>query len=202
MIEESAPASLRVHVTPRRDIRRRIPRLEAPKLTRDVNAIESLRIARKVSIANLCRVSGVSRRQYQRLRKGIGSPLVSTIERLASALTLIAQRMASTGDRAFIIDQGANYATIIDALRKRREELNLAAADVDDLAGFPEGYCNKLENWNKEGYGRGFGEESLRAWCNSLGVEIAMVRVDLPMSTERFINRIPLEQLRRRARLR
>lgn len=85
-------------------------------------------------------------------------------------------------------------------MKARREALGLTVLEVDALAGFPEGYTSKLENWQTERHGRGCGKVSLDLWCQTLGVEIALLSAELPTVTARTLERIPRHILERRAK--
>jgi len=66
------------------------------------------------------------------------------------------------------------YEELIEALRSRRHELGLTQQDLNEIAGFQDGYVNKLEIGYREG-GRGIGAFSLPTWLDALGVRLLVV---------------------------
>jgi hypothetical protein len=72
------------------------------------------------------------------------------------------------------------YEDLVQALRIRRQSLNLSQADVDAIAGFHDGYTAKLEIGLKlsakgSQYGRGLGDMSLPTILDALGVRLMLV---------------------------
>lgn len=66
------------------------------------------------------------------------------------------------------------YEDLIEALKTRRHELRLTQQDLNEIAGFQDGYVNKLEIGYREG-GRGIGAFSLPTWLDALGVRLLVV---------------------------
>ena len=65
------------------------------------------------------------------------------------------------------------YQELTAALAARRRQLGLRQLEVDQLAGFPDQYCGKLEIGT-----RGVGRMSLPTWLETLGLEIILVARD------------------------
>ncbi len=68
------------------------------------------------------------------------------------------------------------YEELIEALKRRRRELGLTQEELNVIAGFQDGYANKLEIGYKEG-GRGVGSMSLATWMDALGVRLFLIPV-------------------------
>lgn len=66
------------------------------------------------------------------------------------------------------------YEELIEALRSRRHELGITQQELNEIAGFQDGYVNKLEIGYREG-GRGIGAFSLPTWLDALGVRLLIV---------------------------
>ncbi len=66
------------------------------------------------------------------------------------------------------------YEDLIAALRDRRKQLGLTQEEVNAIAGFHDGYVNKLEIGYRDG-GRGVGAMSLPTWLDTLGVCLLVV---------------------------
>jgi hypothetical protein len=60
---------------------------------------------------------------------------------------------------------------LIEALREERQAQGLSCDDVDHIAGLPDRYTNKIENWAKTG-GRGIGLMSLPLLLRVLGLKL------------------------------
>jgi transcriptional regulator with XRE-family HTH domain len=163
-----------------------------------IAAVEAVRLDNGWTVSRLCRVAGVDRRQYQRIRSGILPLTNGALARLDAGIRrLRANDLLEQAPPPRIIEQGSAYATIAKGLQRRRMELGLTCEQVDYLAGFHGGYTGKLENWD-EPSGRGFGEISCEPWCQALGVELAVIEGVVPMATRRMINPIPPAELARR----
>lgn len=66
------------------------------------------------------------------------------------------------------------YEDLVEALKTYRHEQGLSQMELDNIAGFQDGYTAKLEVGYKEG-GRGVGAMSLPTWLDSLGVRLLVV---------------------------
>lgn len=73
--------------------------------------------------------------------------------------------------------QVRTYEEMIEAFRLWRKELGLTQEEVNAIAGFQDGYVNKLEVGYKEG-GRGVGAMSLATWMDALGVRLLVVQTE------------------------
>lgn len=69
-----------------------------------------------------------------------------------------------------------SYRQIMDAMRKRREQLGMTQMDVDARAGLQDGYTGKLEVWDRDN-GRRLGPVSTQLLLEALGLAIALVVV-------------------------
>lgn len=76
------------------------------------------------------------------------------------------------------IGRAKKLEELIALLAKRRRDLGLAQIDLDDLAGFQDGYTGKLEVGGVPRGGRNPGTWSLPRWLRALGVELAVIEVD------------------------
>lgn len=70
-----------------------------------------------------------------------------------------------------------DYQQFIDAMVKRRADLNMSSMELDAQSGMQEGYASKLENYGRP-QGRGMGPETFPLWLG--GVRVGIVLVDLP----------------------
>lgn len=70
-----------------------------------------------------------------------------------------------------------DYSQLVDALTKRRAELEISCNELDARAGMQEGYANKLENFGRP-HGRGIGPDVFPLWIG--GLRVGIVLVDLP----------------------
>lgn len=66
------------------------------------------------------------------------------------------------------------YEELIHALKVYRQSLGISQEFLNQIAGFQDGYVNKLEVGYKEG-GRGMGAMSMTTWLDALGVRLAVV---------------------------
>lgn len=71
----------------------------------------------------------------------------------------------------------SDYASLVRALTARRKALGMTQLDLDERAGFQDGYAGKLEIGYRPG-GRTVGAVSLPLWLEALGVRLAVVPVD------------------------
>lgn len=69
------------------------------------------------------------------------------------------------------------YEEFVEAMRNRRNALDLPANEADALGGMEEGYTSKLENHGKD-YGRGMGVDTFPRWLG--GMRVGIVLVALP----------------------
>lgn len=67
------------------------------------------------------------------------------------------------------IDAFAGYERLVKILVARRVELGWSQAELDERAGFQEGYCGKLEAWRSP-HGRVAGSVTLPLWLQALGI--------------------------------
>lgn len=67
------------------------------------------------------------------------------------------------------------YEELIRALVNHRRELGLTHLQVDDLAGFQDGYTSKIEMGPKKKHGRGLGRLSLPYLLDTYGLRLAVV---------------------------
>lgn len=72
---------------------------------------------------------------------------------------------------------------VIDVVRDERRRLKLSGEAVDAIAGLPERYTAKLENW-RTSWGRGAGAMSLPSVVHALGLELWSIENGRPV---RFI---------------
>lgn len=70
-----------------------------------------------------------------------------------------------------------DYDQFVDAMVKRRHQLNMSSMELDAQSGMQEGYASKLENFGRP-QGRGMGPEIFPLWLG--GVRVGIVLVDLP----------------------
>lgn len=70
-----------------------------------------------------------------------------------------------------------SYEDLVAAMIDRRKALKLSNMELENKAGFQEGYVTKLENPGKK-YGRGVGPDTLPLWLG--GLRVGIVLVDLP----------------------
>lgn len=70
----------------------------------------------------------------------------------------------------------ANYYELVELLRMRRIRLGLPQLEVDQIAGFQDGYCGKLEK-PLSSYGRHARWQILEYWMETLGVQIVLLPV-------------------------
>lgn len=70
-----------------------------------------------------------------------------------------------------------DYGQLVDALTKRRAELDISCNELDARSGMQEGYANKLENFGRP-FGRGMGPDVFPLWLG--GLRVGVVLVDLP----------------------
>lgn len=69
-----------------------------------------------------------------------------------------------------------NYRGLMNALKARRMDLGLSQLEVDDKAGLQDGYCGKLEAWDRDG-GRRWGPVSLDLLLGAYDLGIALVEI-------------------------
>lgn len=82
-----------------------------------------------------------------------------------------------------IDDDIRTYDDMIAALKRRRIELGLTQEMLNHIAGFQDGYVNKLELGYRAG-GRGVGNMSLPTWLDALGLRLQLVPVGLCVEEE------------------
>lgn len=70
-----------------------------------------------------------------------------------------------------------DYGQLVDALTKRRSELEISSIELDARSGMQEGYTSKLENYGRP-QGRGLGPEIFPLWLG--GLRVGVVLVDMP----------------------
>lgn len=83
---------------------------------------------------------------------------------------------------------------LVRALRAKRVERGLSCEELDDIAGIPDRYMNKLENYRSNN-GRGIGLKSLELVLQAMGLKLMLVDPGAEERTARRVN-----GLRRRAR--
>jgi hypothetical protein len=69
-----------------------------------------------------------------------------------------------------------SYYELVELLRMRRIRLGLPQLEVDQIAGFQDGYCGKLER-PLSSYGRHARWTILEYWMETLDVQIALLPV-------------------------
>ncbi|MCB4920030.1 hypothetical protein D7I41_04330 [Ochrobactrum sp. MH181795] len=69
-----------------------------------------------------------------------------------------------------------DYPSLVDALRKRRNDLSLSCMELEAISGLQEGYVTKLENHGQP-YGRSFGAVSLPLWLGGLNVGLCLIEL-------------------------
>lgn len=67
-----------------------------------------------------------------------------------------------------------SYDGFVKAMVARRKQLGWSMGDLDDRAGFPDGYTQKLENWQSE-HGRVAGHTAMTLWLQALGISFVPV---------------------------
>lgn len=72
-----------------------------------------------------------------------------------------------------------NYRGLMDALKARRKELGLSQLEVDDKSGLQDGYCGKLEVWDRDS-GRRLGPVSLDLLLDTYGVGLVLFETRPP----------------------
>lgn len=77
-----------------------------------------------------------------------------------------------------------DYARLVEYLIARRQWLGWSAAELDERAGFTDGYATKLENWRGP-QGRVAGAVSMELWLSALGVGLMPVTVGGTLGTQR-----------------
>jgi hypothetical protein len=79
------------------------------------------------------------------------------------------------------------YNELTAALATRRRELGLRQLEVDQLAGFPDQYCGKLEIGT-----RGVGRMSLPTWLETLGLDLILIARE-PKADHRVVRRTHMD---------
>lgn len=69
-----------------------------------------------------------------------------------------------------------DYAAFVDALVARRHALGWSQAELDQRAGWPDGYAGKLESWQGP-QGRIAGSVSMPLWLQTLGITLVPLEV-------------------------
>lgn len=77
----------------------------------------------------------------------------------------------------------ASYETLVSELVRRRCQIGLAQADVDDAAGLTSGHVAKWESFAKVA-----SPPSLLLWAQTLGLQITTAPAPLPAATIRAID--------------
>lgn len=72
-----------------------------------------------------------------------------------------------------------NYRGLMSALKVRRKELGLSQLEVDDKAGLQDGYCGKLEAWDRDS-GRRLGPVSFDLLLAAYGVGLVLFETRPP----------------------
>lgn len=72
-----------------------------------------------------------------------------------------------------------NYRGLMNALKARRKELGLSQLEVDDKSGLQDGYCGKLEAWDRDS-GRRLGPVSLDLLLDTYGVGLVLFETRPP----------------------
>ncbi|QRG10173.1 hypothetical protein EZH22_30300 (plasmid) [Xanthobacter dioxanivorans] len=71
------------------------------------------------------------------------------------------------------------YCGLMNALKVRRKELGLSQLEVDDKAGLQDGYCGKLEAWDRDS-GRRLGPVSFDLLLAAYGVGLVLFETRPP----------------------
>jgi hypothetical protein len=82
------------------------------------------------------------------------------------------------------------YEEFVEAMRNRRNSLDLPANEADALGGMEEGYTNKLENYGKS-YGRSMGVDTFPRWLG--GMRVGIILVALPRRPHVKRKRAPID---------
>lgn len=72
-----------------------------------------------------------------------------------------------------------NYRGLMNALKARRKDLGLSQLEVDDKSGLQDGYCGKLEAWDRDN-GRRLGPVSLDLLLDTYGVGLVLFETRPP----------------------
>lgn len=73
---------------------------------------------------------------------------------------------------------------LVRELQRRRRQIGLSQADLDDALGLADGYVAKLESFARIPQG-----PTLLMWCQSLGVKIELRPAQMPVGTLAAIER-------------
>ena len=77
----------------------------------------------------------------------------------------------------------ADYGSLIDALERRRVELNLSLIEVDERAGLSAGHWSHIAKWRSP-QGRNLGPTSFARVLSALGLELHIhVKKEIPPGT-------------------
>jgi hypothetical protein len=71
----------------------------------------------------------------------------------------------------------ADYDGLVQALIARRKQLGWTQLELDDRAGFQDGYAAKLENWRGP-QGRVAGSVTMPLWLQALGLGFVPVAME------------------------
>jgi len=88
------------------------------------------------------------------------------------------------------VSMADTYGDLVRQIASRRKELGLTSLDVDDLAGLPDGYVSKLECYPARHH-RTLGIVSLPVLMQTLGLRLAVVKVDLPTQVRELLGARP-----------
>jgi len=76
-----------------------------------------------------------------------------------------------------VLGEAAGYNELCQLLAMQRIALGMTQRELDQLAGFQDGYTGKLETGTRP-KGRTIGSRLLPMWLGALGVRLAIVPID------------------------